>query len=125
MKAIIIGAGIGGLAAAIGLRRAGAEIEVYERAAQIGEVGAGITLWPNAIKALGQLGLAEQIRAISVFEGQGGIRTWRGAPLTSASTVDIERAFGAPTLAMHRAELHSVLLQAFGADQVQLGAQCT
>ena len=125
MKAIIIGAGIGGLSTAIGLRRAGFEVEVYERAEQIGEVGAGITLWPNAIKALTQLGLGEQIRAISVFEGQGGIRTWRGAPLTSASTVDIERAFGAPTLAMHRAELHNVLLRAFGAGQVQLGAQCS
>ena len=102
MKALIIGAGIGGLAAAIGLRRAGAEIQVFERAEPFGEVGAGITLWPNAVKALQQLGLAEAIRAISVLEARGGIRTWRGALLSSASTADIERAFGAPTLVMHR-----------------------
>ncbi len=124
MKAIIIGGGIGGLAAAIGLRNAGADAEVFERAEPFGEVGAGITLWPNAVKALQQLGLVEAIRAISVLEAQGGIRTWRGALLSSASTADIERAFGAPTLVMHRAELHDVLLQALGSERVQLGAQC-
>jgi 2-polyprenyl-6-methoxyphenol hydroxylase-like FAD-dependent oxidoreductase len=124
MQAIIIGAGIGGLAAGIGLRRVGLDVEVYERAEPFGEVGAGITLWPNAVKALQQLGLTESIRAISVLEAQGGIRTWRGDLLSSTSTVDIERAFGAPTLVMHRAELHGVLLQAFGSERVRQGAQC-
>jgi len=124
MKAIIIGAGIGGLAAGIGLRRVGLDVEVFERAEPFGEVGAGITLWPNAVKALQQLGLTESIQAISVLEAQGGIRTWRGELLSGTSTVDIERAFGAPTLVMHRAELHGVLLQALGSEGVRQGAQC-
>lgn len=124
MKAIIIGAGIGGLAAAIGLRRAGIEVAVYEQAGRLGEVGAGITLWPNAIKALRQLGLGQAIRAIGVLEGQGGIRTSGGRLLASGAARDLEREFGAPTLAMHRAELHATLLGALGAGHVRLGARC-
>src|SRR5690349_22911306 len=118
MRAIIIGAGIGGLAAAIGLRRAGLEVAVYERAAALAEVGAGITIWPNAVKALRQLGLDAAIRAISVLEGQGGIRTPRGALLASGAAADLEREFGAPTLAMHRADLHSALLHALGSEHL-------
>jgi 2-polyprenyl-6-methoxyphenol hydroxylase-like FAD-dependent oxidoreductase len=124
MRAIIIGAGIGGLAAAIGLRRAGLDVAVYERAAALAEVGAGITLWPNAIKALRQLGLDDAIRAIGVLEGQGGIRTPRGMLLASGAAADLEREFGAPTLAMHRADLHAALLEALGAEHVRLGTPC-
>lgn len=124
MKTIIVGAGIGGLAAAIGLRRAGIAVAVYEQAARLGEVGAGITLWPNAVKALRQLGLGEAIRAIGVLEGQGGIRTAGGRLLASGAARDLEREFGAPTLAMHRADLHATLLGALGGDYVRLGARC-
>ncbi len=91
MKAIIVGAGIGGLAAAIGLRRAGIEVAVYEQAARLGEVGAGITLWPNAVKALRQLGLGQAIRAIGVLEGQGGIRTQAGRLLATGAARGLER----------------------------------
>lgn len=49
MKAIIIGAGVGGLAAGIGLRRAGGDVEIFERAEVFGQAGTGITLWPNAV----------------------------------------------------------------------------
>ena len=56
-QALIIGAGIGGLAAAIALRQAGYAVRVFERAQELKEVGAGITLWPNAVKALRKLGL--------------------------------------------------------------------
>lgn len=58
-QAIIVGGGIGGLAAAIGLRRAGCDVAVYERAPELDEVGAGLTLWANAIRALDKLGLAD------------------------------------------------------------------
>ena len=65
MKAIVIGAGIGGLCAAIGLREAGLDVSIYERVSQIREVGAGLSLWPNAIKALEKLGLGTPLRSIS------------------------------------------------------------
>ena len=57
MRAMIVGAGIGGLTAAIALRRAGIEATVFERAGEIKEVGAGILLAANAVRALGELGL--------------------------------------------------------------------
>jgi salicylate hydroxylase len=53
----IIGGGIGGVAAAVALRQAGVEATVYERAARMGEVGAGMMLWPNATRVLRDLGL--------------------------------------------------------------------
>lgn len=62
MKVHIIGAGIGGLATAIGLHRIGCEIIVSERADSIREVGAGISLWANALRALDILGVGATIR---------------------------------------------------------------
>jgi 2-polyprenyl-6-methoxyphenol hydroxylase-like FAD-dependent oxidoreductase len=61
--AIIIGAGIGGLTAAIALRRVGIEAHVFERTPELREAGAGISLWPNALLALRRLGVADAIEA--------------------------------------------------------------
>lgn len=61
-KAVVIGGGIGGLTAAISLRRAGVEAAVFESAPELREVGAGIALWANAAKALRKLGLYEAVR---------------------------------------------------------------
>src|SRR5215467_11275278 len=57
MKILVIGAGIGGLATAVALHRAGHSVEVFDRVHTLQEVGAGLTLWPNAVKALRKLGL--------------------------------------------------------------------
>ena len=59
MRAIVIGGGIGGLAAAMALRQAGIDVAVFERAGAYREVGAGLTLWPNALHALTTLGLCD------------------------------------------------------------------
>ena len=61
MRALIIGAGIGGLAAALALRRTGHQVDLFERAPTLREVGAGLTLFPNAMRALRRLGLAESV----------------------------------------------------------------
>ena len=61
----VIGAGIGGLAAACALRQRGFEVEVYERAAELGEVGAGMHLGPNAIKVLRALGIEAPLRPLA------------------------------------------------------------
>lgn len=125
MKAIIIGAGIGGLSTAIALRQAGLEVEVYERTAQIREVGAGLSLWPNAIKALNKLGVGEAIQSLSISQIGGGIHTWKGEILVSQSGEDLRQRFGMPVIVAHRAELQNALAQAVPSGIVRLGAQIT
>ena len=60
-KAIVVGGGIGGLTAALALGRAGVEVAVFERAPELREIGAGISLWANAMKALRRLGLYDAV----------------------------------------------------------------
>ena len=64
MTVLIVGGGIGGLAAAVALRRAGINARVFERAGEIREVGAGVTIWSNAVTALQSLGLGKRVRSL-------------------------------------------------------------
>jgi salicylate hydroxylase len=117
----IVGAGLGGLAAAIACARAGADVQVTERALVLGEVGAGIQLSPNAMKALRWLGVdvaaANPFRpdALELRMFDSGRRVYR-APLDTAA----EARWGAPYLQVHRADLHAVLLDAALAAGVDL-----
>ena len=67
-RAIVVGAGIGGLAAAVALRLAGLDVRVLERAPELAEVGAGLSLWPNALRALDVLGLGDRVRASGALQ---------------------------------------------------------
>jgi 2-polyprenyl-6-methoxyphenol hydroxylase-like FAD-dependent oxidoreductase len=126
MRAIIIGGEIGGLAAAVALRQVGIEAVVYERATELREVGAGLILWPNALRALEMLGLAEAVRAVSLAAGGSALLTKEGVRLLGGPTgAALERDFRTPAAAVHRAELLGVLLQALGEGVVHLGARCT
>ncbi len=124
VEAVIIGGGIGGLAAAVALRRAGRDVVVCERAATLDPTGAGLSLWPNAIKALDHLGLGETIRALGAPEQGGGIRNSYGDMLLSLSTDDLARRHGAPTVVVHRADLQQVLRDALPRGTVRFGASC-
>src|SRR5690606_16389304 len=101
-KAIIIGAGIGGLAAGIALQRAGIEVEIYERAEGMEAVGAGLSLWANAIHALERLGLKDVVRPLSASYPVAGLRTWNGETLSRPSPGLERRTL---VIVVHRAEL--------------------
>lgn len=114
LRVAVIGAGIGGLAAAVALRAIGAQVEVYEQGRAIARVGAGLQLAPNATKALRGLGLLDRVRAIASrpeswcsFAARDGALTLR-LPLGN----EVESRFGAPYLHVHRSDLHGVLLEA-------------
>ena len=120
MKAIIIGAGIGGLAAAIALRKADIDVEIFERVNEAREVGAGLSLWANALKALDLLGLHDVIHSVAVPQIDGGIRDLRGRLLAGGSMKDLEAKYGTLVVVAHRAELQAAMLKALGDTPVQL-----
>ncbi len=108
MKAVIIGGGIAGLASALALTRRGWQVEVFERAPEFTEIGAGLSLWPNALRALDALGVGEVVRGRAVLQGAVGIRDPAGRWLSRTDTADLERRFGL-TAMIHRADLLAVL----------------
>ena len=116
MRAIIVGGGIGGVeASAVALMRGGWDVQVLERADEFTEAGAGLSLWPNALRALDALGLGDQVRDQSVFEGQSGVRTARGRWLSKADADEMIKRFG-PIVMVHRSGLLGVLLAAVPAE---------
>lgn len=123
-RAIIIGAGIGGLTAAIALRRAGLDVAVYEQAPELHDVGAGITLWANALRALERIDMAGPVRQVGVATTTGAIRAPDGRALVSPPTAALLRRFGTVAVAVHRADLQSTLFDALGAGRVHLGKRC-
>jgi 2-polyprenyl-6-methoxyphenol hydroxylase-like FAD-dependent oxidoreductase len=116
--AVVVGAGIGGLAAAVGLRRVGWDVRVLERAPVIGEVGAGLTLWPNAVSALAALGLDVGDRAVPTVS-RGNLLTPKGRWVRRSRPGDVG------VLAIHRAELHDVLRKALPESVVETDAEVT
>ncbi|MGW0467907.1 FAD-dependent monooxygenase [Streptomyces sp. NPDC003027] len=123
--ATIVGGGIGGLATAIALHRRGWRVEVLERAPEFTEVGAGISLWPNALHALDVLGLADAVRALGAVEPGGGVRDRRGRRLSRADNTELTRRFGHPLLVLHRADLLRALTEALPADSLRSGSEVT
>lgn len=121
---MIAGAGIGGLTAAIALKRAGHRVRVLERASSIKPVGAGLTVQINAVRALETLGLADAVkragRELTVMD----VRAADGRLLQRADVAAMTARFGGSQVAIHRAALHEVLLREAG-DVVTLGAGVT
>lgn len=123
-RAVIVGAGIGGLTAAIALKQTGWDVSVHERAQELREVGAGITLWANAVKVLRKLGVGEAIESASATIRQTEIRTWRGKLLLGSDFDEVNRKLNAPTIGIHRADLQSKLADALGREHINLGMTC-
>ena len=123
MRAIVIGAGIGGLTAAIALRQAGHDVEVYEQAPAIGEVGAGVQIGPNASKILARLGLGERLAAVGVRPARSDLRRWQdGRILWTQPLGDrVTERFGAPYYHVYRPDLIGLLADAVPAAVLHLG----
>ncbi len=111
MKTLVAGAGIAGLSAAIAMSKAGHDVEVAERASELREIGAALSLWPNAIAALGHLGLAEQVKARSVEAPTASIRSQTGKTLVRFDTQAMRRALRGLPIVVLRADLQAVLLE--------------
>jgi salicylate hydroxylase len=122
MRAVVVGAGIGGLAAALGLRRVGHEVTVVEQAPRLTELGAGIQLAPNATRELRRLGLLDAVAARSARPGHMNFRTWSDGSEICRYLLgrEVEEAFGAPYLQVHRADLRDALAAAVPPGTVRL-----
>jgi 2-polyprenyl-6-methoxyphenol hydroxylase-like FAD-dependent oxidoreductase len=124
MKALIIGGGIGGLSAAIALRRVGIEAVVFEQADALREVGAGLSVWTNAVKALRKLGVGDSALATASILERFEARTWRGEVLMETSFGELGRKLGAPNLLIHRADLLRGLALLIDESLVHCRARC-
>jgi FAD-dependent urate hydroxylase len=124
MKAIVIGAGIGGLTTAVALQRQGSAVRVYERADAPRALGAGLSLWANAVHALAKLGLGEAVRGLGVPAHDTGIFAADGAVLTMSVAEQMTARFGVPSVIAHRADLMQILADAAG-DVVTYGRAFT
>ena len=123
LRIAVIGGGIGGLSAAVGLHQAGFAVNVYEQAPELTEVGGGINMGPNAIKVLRRLGLGpgldrEGVQPISTHQ-----RRWQDGKTLQRARLNplCEELYGAPHVTIHRADLLDVIAAGFPAERVNLG----
>ena len=122
--ALIGGAGIGGLSAAISLRKAGWNVRVFERAASVRELGFALLVAPNAMAAIRELGVADVVLARGVAPTRGEARRMDGTILKRADYPPPE-VMGGPTIVALRPVVHGALLEAVGEDTVTLGCEAT
>lgn len=126
MQILVVGAGIGGLTAALALRQAGFDVHVYEQTAVLREVGAGVAISPNATRALHSLELANALAAVGVLARSHDSRDWHTGALLGRILLGDEAVvrWGAPFYHLHRADLHQTLRAALGEERITLGARC-
>ncbi|WP_329341586.1 FAD-dependent monooxygenase [Streptomyces sp. NBC_00663] len=119
---VVIGGGIGGLAAAAALHLGGHRVTVLERARSLEPVGAAISLAPNALRALDVLGIGDEIRDLAAWQGDGGLRTPGGRWLSRTSAAAAAERFGGPLVLLHRATLIARLAALLPPDTVRISA---
>src|SRR5262245_62130801 len=127
LRIAVIGAGIGGLAAACARRQRGLEVHVYERAAELGEVGAGLQLGPNAVKVLRALGIEQALYGYA-FEPTNIVSvSWDRAELRFREPLKAVcvQNYGARYLTAHRADLHRLLQAQLPDRSITLAGRCT
>jgi salicylate hydroxylase len=126
-KIAIVGAGLGGLAEALFLRRAGLDVAVYEQSTAFQEIGAGIVVPPNMVRPLRRLGLAKTLDEFAVrLEFAWEFRRWQDGRviLTTPMGERCELMYGAPCYVAHRADLREFLRSALPEETVRLDHRC-
>ncbi len=125
----IVGGGIGGLAAALALLRRGIDVDVYEQAPELRELGAGVQISANGTRVLHALGLKEALERVQVLPAGKAIRLWNTGQswkLFDLGMESVER-YGFPYITIHRGDLHGVIAQALAAAKpgaIHLNRKC-
>ncbi|MDX3639650.1 FAD-dependent monooxygenase [Streptomyces sp. MB09-02B] len=123
VRITVVGAGIGGLAAALALTRKGHQVRVHEQAPELKEAGVGMHLGPNGSRILQRWGLGERLRASAVRPAAMEVREWSGGTTLVRRPMGEEwlAEFGAPYYTVHRADLHTMLAEALPPGTVRVG----
>lgn len=120
----VIGGGIGGCTAAHALLQKGFDVHVYEAQPELKEIGAGVALGPNAMKALRSLGLEQAVRDVGYQGEYQYLLSWKtGRVISKTPRADAEKRFGAAGCTIHRADLLDVLSARLPSDRLHLGAR--
>lgn len=119
---VIVGGGIGGLSAALGLAKAGFPVDVFEAAPAWADIGAGVTLAPNAMRGFDYLGVGDRVAKAGVEPRSQSIRHWRDDRLLFQLERgdEMRQKYGAPYVYIHRADLHAILVEAVQAAGARL-----
>ena len=122
MKAVIIGAGMGGMSAAIALRQIGIDTEVYERVTENKPVGAAISVWSNGVKCLNHLGLEKQTARLGgIVDTMSYLDAHTGETMCRFSMQPLIDEVGQRPYPIARAELQAMLMEAYGMDEINFG----
>jgi 2-polyprenyl-6-methoxyphenol hydroxylase-like FAD-dependent oxidoreductase len=124
-EAVVIGGGVGGLAAGVALRRQGWDVTVLERARQLENAGSGFVIAANALRALDTLGLGDRVRELSQVRGEVGIRRPDGRWLVSTTEDRAREIYGDSMVLLLRATLIGLLAEALGEERLRLGVEVT
>jgi FAD-dependent urate hydroxylase len=126
MNIIIIGAGIGGLTAGIGLKKHGHQVTIYERVEQILPVGAALSIWSNGVKCLNYLGLGEQVKRLGgMMEHMAYVDGLNNQTMTQFSLAPLIAETGQRPYPVSRADLQYMLMDEFGRQDIKLGVALT
>jgi FAD-dependent urate hydroxylase len=124
LKVIVVGAGMGGLTAAIAMQQAGFEVEIYDRVAALTPAGAGVSLWSNGVKVLNRLGLGSRIQAVGGDMQRMMYISHVGEVLTDFSLAPLINRVGQQPYPVTRTDLQRLLLDALASTPVHLNFNC-
>jgi salicylate hydroxylase len=123
----VIGGGLGGLAAALSLHRAGFDVDVWEQAPELSEVGGGINMGPNAARILYRLGLGAALDRDAVRPLSAHVRRWDDGRTLQKAQLNpaCDALYGAPHLTVHRADLQRIIAAGLPPERIHLGHRLT